>query len=404
MTEHELKQHFARLLLERITALTCVASASYNEAAFEIDVICEGTEGLSVKCSLGNRFTEWVGGDDAGKEKSLEISLKAVLEAIARLRAPSADEDQFLPLLITESGLFSLQVEALSDHPEVSREGRTFVAKRFVGDLWVRLVEDKPETIMQVTGKMLEDANLSEDAAWTKAMANFAALQPLSWTLWQRDFPGTYLSSSSFYSATHMMRTDFAKDLEINGDPVVIPLGKGQVILTGSNDANALTKIFLLIVENIERIQFSVTPLRRAADGTWSVFEPAVHGGHFRSLRSRHLAHALGQEAAALRKLGYDLPICELGMTHIPTAHIAHTAVWPINEEVLMPKADLVRFVVNGKSETLPFDVVRAAPEFNLQPLPVMVPWFRAAPIPLAKLVPLVTNLKRLMGGSGGNT
>jgi hypothetical protein len=208
------------------------------------------------------------------------------------------------------------------------------------------LIEDHKEHMSIVPASSLETWGVSFDQALETALAN---LREVSAPRWTTPFPGVYISAwNDDYDASRLLLDD-----ELSGVPVALVPHRSCLIVTGSDDDEALARALALAEEAQARAPgtISVLPLRRTPSG-WSSWE--IGSQHpcretFHRLRLQEIGGLYNDQKqlldAILQKEDVDVFVASYsGIQSEKTGALYSYCVWTRDVAGLLPRTELIGF------------------------------------------------------------
>ena len=217
----------------------------------------------------------------------------------------------------------------------------------------VCLVYDLPESIHQIQHSTLEKWQIELDDAMTVATANLRAMtdQPL-----ESIIPGVWQSTwRDNHDIARVLLTDFIRQHEVQGDPVVLLPNRDTLLLTGSDDETGLGAIAALAEEALQSPRPMNGMALRLTGDEWVPFMPSPDHAEFARFRLL-LIRSLGQDYEEQKELlneaneKTDDDIFVAGFKarqNNETGEIVSYCVWSKDVDTLLPKTDEVFFYVS---------------------------------------------------------
>jgi hypothetical protein len=223
---------------------------------------------------------------------------------------------------------------------------------RVVADsLGAGLVYDLRESMVQVQQHSLEEWKVTFDQAFEIAYQN---LREVSQVRLEQVERGVWMSPwRDNYDPSRMLLTDFIRDHEVVGDPVVMIPNRGTLLLAGSGDADALGKLAAMAEEAYENPRsISGMAFRLDSDDKWVPFLPGESQPHyerFKMLQVKSVGGDYGDQAEALNalheKTGKDIFVASFSaMRKQDTGEIRSYCVWSEGVVAYLPKTDDIFF------------------------------------------------------------
>jgi hypothetical protein len=155
------------------------------------------------------------------------------------------------------------------------------------------------------------------------------------------------------YDPSRMLHTDFIRDHEVVGDPVVMIPNRDTLLLAGSGDADALGKLAAMTEEAYENPRsISGMAFRMGADDQWIPFLPSENEPHyekFKKLQVKSIGSDYTDQAEALNalheKTGKDIFVASFSALRTKdTGGIRSYCVWSEGVVAFLPKTDDIFF------------------------------------------------------------
>jgi hypothetical protein len=213
------------------------------------------------------------------------------------------------------------------------------------------LVYDLPESMMQIQQHSLDRWQATFDEAFEVACHN---LRAISQQELKEVAPGVWRSPwRDNYDPSRMLLTDYLRQHEVLGDPVVMVPNRDTLLLAGSRDAAALARLATLAEEAFDHPR-SITGLafRLKADDQWVPFLPDrdhPHYQQFQLLRIKSLGSEYSEQAEFLKehneKTGKDVFVASFSaVQQRETGEVRSYCVWSEGIVSWLPATDDIYF------------------------------------------------------------
>lgn len=229
-------------------------------------------------------------------------------------------------------------------------ESFTPLYRSFAGRLCVGLVEDRGEHMSSVPLSSLETWGVSFDEALEAGLANLAAITA---PRWRSPFPGVHVSAwQDDYDSSRLLLEHVLEGLDLPGVPVALIPNRNCLIVTGSDDDEAVGRaLALAAAEQQAPGAISVLPLRRTPSG-WTLWEMAAgHPSHetYRRLRLEEVGGIYTEQKRLLdaihEKENVDVYVASFSAMENPeTGEHRSFCSWTRGLVGLLPRTDLIAF------------------------------------------------------------
>jgi len=358
VNENAEKNQFAQQFMLMLGDYRMFIAAEYDEEAFACHLNLGG--GNSIRVYLGNAYENAQSAKDSDSKKKILRDFVDQLVTTAKGASVQLASTTILPVLRSAASTFCANAEALASNSAQGQTGDFMLHRPLAGDVDIWLVLNGERTVTTVGTFHLERLGLSDKDAWENAMENLAKLPPERWLQGYGRKQGMHLLVGDLFATARMLLPDFASELCLKGDPVVIVRSRTQLIVTGSEDSQGLASIARAASENVEEgPEISVTPLCRRAGGRWEVFTISTPNAHeLRDTQSHFDIAAFESQAKAIEKwLKPVEAIGSFGSVKSPTGNALSTcAVWPAEGAALLPRTE---YIVLSTQDNAPPQLVR---------------------------------------------
>jgi hypothetical protein len=343
------QDRFAQIVMGHLKKSGEARELTYNPEKFCIQI---GGGDKQHRIFLHNLFQTYVRADR--KQKA------ALLQAVAALRQDSSRPTE--PWELVRAKLlphvrerFYHETLSLMAQAEGGAVTDPIPTRPFADGLVIELVVDEPQTLRLVNNKQLKEWGIDFDAALVIARENL-------WKISNRDFalhdPGFFISpSSDTHDASRMFLHDLIWQLPVKGDHVVMIPNRNSLMVTGSDDEEALMAMGK-ITEELLRGERPMTGMAYRLDGTrWVPFLPPSASRAFAPMKSCAFLSNLQWHAEQhdwleqiCKKRKEDSFVPKLIGMKRDTGELYTWTSWV--EEVthaLMPKADIVALGLRPK-------------------------------------------------------
>lgn len=304
--------------------------------------------------SWGNAYENTQSAKDSGSKKKILRDFVHQLVTTAKGASVQMAATTLLPVLRSTTSTFCANAEALASNSAQGLTGDFMLHRPLAGDVDIWLVLNGERTVTSVGSFQLERLGLSDKDAWELAMQNLATLPPARWLDGRGKRQGLHLLAGDFFQTARMLLPDFASELPLKGDAVVMVRSRTQLIVTGSEDPQGLASMAMAASENIEDgPEISVTPLRRRRDGNWEVFTITTpNANELRDIQSQFDIEAFESQAKAIEKwLKPVEAVGSFGSVKSPTGNALSTcAVWPAEGAALLPRTEYIALSTQGNA------------------------------------------------------
>jgi len=216
--------------------------------------------------------------------------------------------------------------------------------------LTVEVVIDMPDRVGIVSESQLKEWGISLDEALALGRENL-------WRLSTKSFeslgPGLYASSvSDTHDASRMYLHDLVWQHEVKGRHVVIAPNRNLLLVSGSEEAEALAKM-VAVAEEVLQQPRAMTGMAFELDGsTWKPWLPPVESPlyqQFHNLALRSMARDYGEQKNLLEKIfqkqAKDIFVgSPLYVQRKKDGSIYSTSSWAQDVDTLLAQADYVSF------------------------------------------------------------
>ena len=233
--------------------------------------------------------------------------------------------------------------------------------------LGVGLIYDLPSSMMQLQQHTLDQWKTTFDEAYEFACGN---LQEITKHNLKAVASGIWTSPwRDNYDPSRMLLTDYIRQHEVTGDPVVMVPNRDTLILSGSKDPAGLAKMVEMAETGYEHARsLSGIAFRLTAEDEWVPFIPAPKHPQYkkyRLLRIKTIGPDYDDQKAALNELhekkGKDIFVASYSAVEKEeTGEIRSYCVWSEGVIAFLPKTDYIYFFRAVDSEN--GDIVAMAP------------------------------------------
>lgn len=216
----------------------------------------------------------------------------------------------------------------------------------------ITLLEDHAEHMAIVSASALETWGVSFDQALETALAN---LREVSEPRWTTPFPGVYVSAwRDEYDVSRLLLDDVLSSLNLSGVPVALVPHRSCLIVTGSEDDEAVARALALAEEAQTNTPGTISglPLRRTPSG-WTSWE--IGPGHpcretFHRLQVQELSELYADQKQLLdaihQKEDIDIYVASFSVfQEKETGALESLCTWARGVLALLPRTDRVGFV-----------------------------------------------------------
>jgi hypothetical protein len=231
--------------------------------------------------------------------------------------------------------------------------GFVWQAKLVAEGLVTGLAYDSENSITTVNRQTLDDWGVGIDEAFTCAKDN----------LWERTDPSRMVGKNGIYwgewgdsyDSSRMLFPELIYRLALDGDPVAYVPNRDSLFVTGKNNAAGLRTILKTGGETHFNQGHPVSPdLYLLEESTWKVYVP--QDLELRSLwmatKRRRDALDYAQQKQALDKLpAYaDVFVASMNLLTRDDGSVFSVCVWPRDIATLLPRAEVIAFVLDEES------------------------------------------------------
>jgi hypothetical protein len=264
--------------------------------------------------------------------------------------APAATWDEAAPRLRPAVRSPYLFGSALLQARLAGFQGSLPAFRDLTGQVSVTLVEDHQEHMALVAPSSLEKWGVSFDEALATALTNLEAVSAPRWT---NPFPGVYVSAwQDDYDASRLLLDSVLTGLDLPGVPVALVPHRSCLIVTGSEDDEAVARALALTEAQSEAPGLiSALPLRQTPSG-WTAWEPgARHPSRetFQRLRIQELGGLYNDQKQLLdavhEKEEIDIYVASFSaFRQGETGAVQSLCTWTRDVLSLLPRTDRIAF------------------------------------------------------------
>jgi len=223
-----------------------------------------------------------------------------------------------------------------------------------IGDHLIALpVYDLPEATQTISTDQIAEWDVTFYEAMEVATQNLAEIE-ISISRYGDHLYAVMTSDS--YDASRLLLLDLVRQLEVQGEPIVMAPHRDALLITGADDEDGLAMMAALAEEAFEHPRYlSCTPLR--LDGgewvSWSPPHDHPHFAKFRLLEVKSLytnyEHQKELLDALHQKDGTDLYVAKYNAAEDDGGTVFSYGLWSVGGETLLPKTHKVLFFQEGK-------------------------------------------------------
>ncbi len=332
LTAQGRRDRFAERAMKRLGDLGWSHPMHYDAELFVLNL-----GGPAGRISLGDMFQNWSTFPRHDQADALDQALAFVFEL-----GPPPPLDEARGMLVPTIRPRKL-TEAMTLEPQDSGAALDGAWRPLGEHLAILVAINRPHSLMVVDAPILKGWGLSFDEALAVATANLRAQKP---PVFERQEDGFYVSISEDRNELAWLLTpDIYTALALDGDPVVIPAAREELVIAGSNDIIALDTMArltpLMLDKHTRPISFAPLVL---LDGEWRPFV-AVEGHYpVEALSAYQQAHDYEQQLplilSRLRRLGRPEAVGQFSM--FAADGVLQTLVLWTEPSGLLPRADFV--------------------------------------------------------------
>ncbi|MEQ8838753.1 MAG: DUF1444 family protein, partial [Lacipirellulaceae bacterium] len=257
------KEHFAKVVMERLRAAGETGALDYDPENFRINHD-------SLVMNLGNAFADYCRCEESDREEILDQYLSAWITS--RLEAPEEFEDarpDLYPVLRCRS-YFEVEMPLSSQSAEPIDLPYEIIGEH----LAVGLVYDLPQSMMSVSSDLLETWGVTFYEAMEVAKANLAAS-----TEGYAKIGELYaVANGDAYDATRILLADLIESFEVDGDRIAMVPNRHTLLVAGSNDIDSLETMLDIVEKELDHERYITGVAFRLCDGNWEPWLPPA--GH----------------------------------------------------------------------------------------------------------------------------
>lgn len=218
------REEFAQAIINGLGRVSGSSDATFNAADFQVSF-----RGNHLHLEPG--YKAYCESPPEARERILLQVIKMLLEKVSFPATWDQAASQVLPKVISRVN-FQAMVGVTGRMP----------AHPIGNELVVTLVLDLPEQMLFVTEEQLQKWSVVPEAAFEKAKSN---LQSSLQTQFKQAIPGLHvIESSDLHAPARLLYPDLFEQLQTNGEPIVLPIDRQTIVVTGASDERALEVMF----------------------------------------------------------------------------------------------------------------------------------------------------------------
>jgi uncharacterized protein YtpQ (UPF0354 family) len=225
------QDQFARLVVKTLMDGGVNWQLEYHPDQFRLELSQSGKSPSII--NLHNVYKEYCQADRASRATFLQRTRQGLMQ---RMELPTEFEDAKPDLLPTLRDRFF--VEAMRLHSEAAGgDPPEMVTVPVTDECVVALVYDLPNSMRFVGKEALDTWGVSVYEALEVAKQNLTEVSYPVLSVGDKVF---MIESGDAYDATRMLLTDNLRQLPVLGDPVVMPINRNCLLITGADDEEGL--------------------------------------------------------------------------------------------------------------------------------------------------------------------
>lgn len=340
---------FARQVMRSLKAAGDTRKANYDAAEARILFTEEGRDAGVM--NLRNLFGEYCSLPKGERQAWMRRTMLGLLN---HMEIPEEFEDvkpDLYPSVRTKSMPELMRLDAKLQGKDSL--GLSLVWTPLSDCLATCLVYDLPQSMCFVTQDHLDKWGISLYEALEAARQN---LEEKPCTIAALDERVYVFATNDAYDATRMLLTDRIRKLKIQGSPLVVPLSRDTLFLTGSEDEEG-QKILLDLVEEQKDNPRPVLPIPHVLGcDDWQVWTPPPgnpHADRFRRLEVEYFHGEYAEQKSLLDQLheqdGMDLFVASYTAIEKDDKLLSY-CVWAETVTTLLPKTQYVAFIAQDQN------------------------------------------------------
>lgn len=378
------QDQFAQLMVKTLAAGGVEGPVEYRREQFLLELPLPGRSPTII--NLHNIYQEYCQADRASRALVLQRTCQGLMQ---RMELPTDFEDAKPDLLPTLRDRFfaetvRLQSEAAGSDPT------ELITVPVTDECIIALVYDLPNSMRFVGKEALDTWGISVYEALEVAKQNLAELSYPVLSVGDKVF---VIESGDAYDATRMLLTDNLRQLPVLGAPVVMPINRNCLLITGADDEEGLG----IVAKLAELKQQDARPLlpmlfRLVGEEYQKWLPPAGHShrAKFRELELLDLQGTYAQQKELLdqrnEQLGRDEFVATYTLLQRGEEMFSY-CVWARGVVASLPKTDYVALMDPAKEPPglTPWDELQRVAGTLLQPLDCYPPRLRVESFPTAE-------------------
>ncbi|HOX45483.1 MAG TPA: DUF1444 family protein [Myxococcota bacterium] len=187
--------------------------------------------------------------DPASCQAGVEQFAGTVQENLKALAADTRPTRDMVRAQLKDDGYMQKVLGLLASAPQDKAQDNAILSRRFLGDLWIAYVLDRPSSTSLLTRADLKKLALQEDEVPALALANLRKACPDAPAKPLPDFPGVWaVETGDSYEAARLLLPELwaGHKARLKGDLVACAPIRDVVLFTDSEDRKALQAMQLL--------------------------------------------------------------------------------------------------------------------------------------------------------------
>ena len=362
------KDKFAALMMLALKRAGKTADLTYDAAEFRL-LEMDGTRQRGL-VNLENLYVEYCGANKGDRAAWLQRTVRGLLSSHD---TPQEYEDVRPDLLPTVRARSMLEIMRL-DAENSGDKPIELPSLPLTEHLVIAFVYDLPTTMQFVTQEKLDAWGVSLYEVFETARQNLAEREFSLMCLDDR----LYISENSdAYDATRMLLTDRLRGLNLTGDPVVLPLARDCLLITGDEDDAGLGIMADLAEKTGDRPR-PVCPILVVLRGDdWEQLRLPVAHEHFEKFRMIELKYYYGEYAEQKRltdalneQLGRDVFVASFSAVE-RSGRVLSYCTWTRGVRTWLPQTQYVALIdlETGVKAFVPWERLEETVGHRLEPL-----------------------------------
>ncbi|HLV88947.1 MAG TPA: hypothetical protein VKV39_18315 [Candidatus Sulfotelmatobacter sp.] len=339
------RSEFAQIVIKAFEGAG-VSGVEYRESDFALKI-----PGRDATVFLHNSYSNYCL-VPKHERKAIVDKLIATFAAIPEIPADFAAAQTHLMPVVRDAAFYNLtQIRTSKDGSQNS--GTDWQAKPLTGGLILGLAYDGEHSITMLNRKTLEGWGTGFDLAFAAAKDN----------LWEKTDPekfggnnGVYWGEwGDSYDSSRMLFPELIYRLSVDGDPVVFVPNRDALFVTGRNNMAGLRLILKTGGESHFNQGHPISPdLFILDDGVWRVWIPQeleLHDLWIATRRRRdQIDYAQQKQVLDELKDFADVFVSSFTVFTREDKSVFSGCVWPRDVETLLPRTDMIAFVLDEEN------------------------------------------------------